>query len=81
VAAPGWWPHYRAARATRFTGGQGIEAPVTVVWGDRDRIAVPRSRHTDQLPPHARVETWERCGHLVMWDQPDRLVSAALALG
>jgi pimeloyl-ACP methyl ester carboxylesterase len=38
------------------------------------------SRHTDQLPAHAVVETWARCGHMVMWDRRDDLVREALAL-
>ena len=75
--------HFRQTRRLRFLGGQGISAqvPVHVVWGDRDRIARARpSRHTQELPAHARIETWERCGHMVMWDAPQRLLEAVLAL-
>jgi pimeloyl-ACP methyl ester carboxylesterase len=54
---------------------------VRVVWGDRDRIARARaSRHADELPAHAAVETWVGCGHMVMWDAPQRVVRAALSL-
>ena len=63
--------------------GQQIpsDVPVSVVWGDRDRIARARtSRFTDQLPHRAIVETWPGCGHMLMWDAPGQVVDAALAL-
>jgi pimeloyl-ACP methyl ester carboxylesterase len=75
--------HFRETRRLRFVDGQRIPAdtPIRVVWGDRDRIARARtSRHVDQLPGHAVVETWAGCGHMVMWDEPERLLEAALAL-
>ena len=33
-----------------------------------------------QLPEHAVVETWADCGHMLMWDAPQRVIDAALAL-
>jgi pimeloyl-ACP methyl ester carboxylesterase len=75
--------HFRQTRRLRFLDGGRIspEVPVRVVWGDRDRIARTRtSRQGDQLPAHAIVETWPGCGHMVMWDAPQRLVEAALSL-
>lgn len=74
--------HFRQTRVLRFTGGDEIPAttPVTVIWGDHDRIALRRrSRHEDELPAHALVETWPRCGHMVMWDCRERLVERILA--
>jgi pimeloyl-ACP methyl ester carboxylesterase len=74
--------HFRATRRERFEGGAAIppDVPVHVVWGADDRVAVPGSRRLDELPGHARVETWPHCGHMVMWDRPDELVGAALDL-
>ncbi|MHB8241648.1 MAG: alpha/beta fold hydrolase [Solirubrobacteraceae bacterium] len=75
--------HFRQTRRLRFTGGRQIapEVPVRVVWGDVDRIArVRTSQHTDQLPEHAIVETWGTCGHMAMWDAPQRVVDRALSL-
>jgi pimeloyl-ACP methyl ester carboxylesterase len=55
--------------------------PIHVVWGSKDRIARARtSRHADELPEHATVATWADCGHMVMWDAPQRVVSEALTL-
>ncbi len=76
--------HFAQTRVLRFEGGGAIagDVPVRVVWGARDHVARARtSRFTDgRLPAHAVVETWPDCGHMVMWDQPDRLVAAIAAL-
>ncbi len=75
--------HFRRTRVQRYVGGQQIPSavPVHVVWGAKDRIAPARtSRSPDQLPAHAQIETWPETGHMVMWDAPERLVQAALAL-
>jgi pimeloyl-ACP methyl ester carboxylesterase len=75
--------HFKQTRRLRLRDGRRIpgDVPVRVIWGDRDRIARKRtSRHTDQLPEHAVVETWEDCGHMLMWDAPERVTEAALAL-
>jgi len=75
--------HFRQTRRLRFLDGQQIpsDIPVHVVWGDKDRIARARtSRHTDQLPKHTTVETWPNCGHMLMWDAPQQVIDAALAL-
>ncbi len=78
--SPGWPAHFRAAKRERFRGGAAIDVPVRVVYGDDDRIAKPWRDERAELPAHATVETWPACGHLVMWDAPERLVEAALAL-
>lgn len=79
--ATGWAEHYRSARGIRFLDGQRIDVPVRVVWGERDRIARRRtSQHVDQLPSDASVETWRGCGHMLMWDAPERVAAAVLAL-
>ncbi len=75
--------HFKQTRRLRFLDGQQIptDIPIQIVWGNKDRIARARtSRHTDQIPEHATVETWQGCGHMVMWDAPQRVIDAALAL-
>lgn len=75
--------HFKQTRRLRFLGAQQIpaEIPIHVVWGEQDQIARARtSRHTDQLPAHATVETWADCGHMPMWDAPRRVVEAALGM-
>ncbi|HTZ65123.1 MAG TPA: alpha/beta hydrolase [Solirubrobacteraceae bacterium] len=75
--------HFSQTRRLRFLNGKSIpvEVPIHIVWGDQDHIAgARRSRYTDQLPVHATVETWQRCGHMLMWDDPGAVLAAALAL-
>lgn len=75
--------HFKQTRRLRFTDGERIppSVPIHIVWGQQDRIARERlSRTTDELPRHAIVETWSRCGHMLMWDAPQAVLDAAIAL-
>lgn len=65
---------FNALEDRRFTGGRGISVPLTVVWGQRDRVISPSMRQLTQLPVHARVLTLPGAGHVLMWDEPDRCV-------
>jgi pimeloyl-ACP methyl ester carboxylesterase len=50
--------------------------PLSVVFGDTDRILPPStSQSRRHLPPHARWHDWERCGHAIQLDHPDRVVA------
>ena len=74
--------HFRATRKSRFTAGGAIgpDVPVRVVWGERDTLAhFKRNRFEDELPTHAQVETWPECGHIIMWDAPERTVAAVVS--
>ncbi len=75
--------HFKRTRCLRFLDGQSIspDVPIQIVWGAQDHIArARRSRHTDQLPRHATIETWPRCGHMLTWDDPQAVTDAALTL-
>lgn len=49
--------------------------PLTVVFGDTDTILPPStSQSRRHLPPHGRWLEWERCGHGIQLDYPDRVV-------
>jgi pimeloyl-ACP methyl ester carboxylesterase len=62
-----------------YPEGDGITAPVTIAWGDRDRLLFPhqkeRARH-DLTEP--RIVTLPSCGHLPTWDDP-ALVARVIA--
>jgi pimeloyl-ACP methyl ester carboxylesterase len=46
--------------------------PMTVVFGDRDRVLpAPAFQRRDLAPGHADWQVWWRCGHAPMWDVPD----------
>jgi pimeloyl-ACP methyl ester carboxylesterase len=71
AAAPGFRETLRALEKDRFTGGETITVPVTVVFGTRDRVLLPGiARHRDQLPQQTRWVRLRGCGHVPMVDDP-----------
>lgn len=50
--------------------------PLTVVFGDSDTVLPARtSQSRRHLPAHARWLDWERCGHGIQLDYPERVVA------
>lgn len=50
--------------------------PLTVVFGDSDVILPPRTSQSRRyLPAHARWLEWQRCGHAIQLDHPERVVA------
>lgn len=60
--------------ASRLRVGRDIPVPVTIAWGVRDRLLIPRQadRAARRLPG-ATVERWPGCGHVPMIDDPERV--------
>jgi pimeloyl-ACP methyl ester carboxylesterase len=60
-----------------------IEAPVLLVWGDRDRMVTHRgSRHLVEALGHREdfdYELYEGCGHCPQVEMPDRLTADVIA--
>jgi len=55
-------------------------APVTIGWGRKDRLCLPRqARRAQSAFPSAAVYWFEKSGHFPMWDQPDETVHLVLA--
>jgi pimeloyl-ACP methyl ester carboxylesterase len=76
-SCPGFDATLDATLARRYLAGPPFDAPVTVAFGSRDRLLLPRqSRHLDQLPPGTQVGTLPSCGHVPMGDDP--IAAAAL---
>jgi len=62
-----------------FAGGDVIEAPVTIAWGDRDRLLPPRqARRAAREIPGARFVTLHGCGHIPTYDDPDQVIRLLL---
>jgi pimeloyl-ACP methyl ester carboxylesterase len=62
-----------------FTGGERIEVPVTIAWGDHDRLLLPRqAKRAASEIPRARMVTLYGCGHVPMYDDPDRVAEVLL---
>jgi len=71
AAAPGFRETLRALEKDRFSGGAAITVPVTVAFGTRDRVLLPRAaRRRDQLPEQTRWVRLRGCGHVPMIDDP-----------
>jgi pimeloyl-ACP methyl ester carboxylesterase len=59
-----------------YSAGRALGAPVTVSFGSRDLLLLPRqSRHLEQLPPGTRTAALPGCGHVAMLDCPAAVVS------
>jgi pimeloyl-ACP methyl ester carboxylesterase len=77
---PSFRAHLAATRRERFRDGQGIDVPVVVAWGDKDRLIPTKARRRDELPLHTRFITFPECGHSPMWDDP-KLVAETILEG
>ncbi|MET9257644.1 alpha/beta fold hydrolase [Streptomyces sp. NPDC003717] len=68
--AEGFAETLRAGRGVRFTDDV-IGPPVTVAWGSRDRLLLPRQGiRAKRALPHARLIRLPACGHVPMNDDP-----------
>ncbi|MEA2294022.1 MAG: hypothetical protein QOE86_1661 [Solirubrobacteraceae bacterium] len=79
AAAPGFAATRRHAINWRCPAGRRPPVPVTVAWGDKDRLLLygrQSARARERLPTATHV-TLEDCGHLPTWDDP-ALVAATI---
>ncbi len=66
----------RAAVTARFERGAAVAVPVTVAFGDHDRVlSAETARERSLLPPGTNWVTVADCGHAVSWDQPGEAVA------
>jgi pimeloyl-ACP methyl ester carboxylesterase len=80
ATAPGFRETLRALEKRQFEDGAAITVPVTVAFGSRDRVLLPKvARRRDQLPDQTRWVTLSECGHIPMFDDPE--ATADLLLG
>lgn len=76
-----WFDETRRAinSADRFTGGEQIAVPVTIAWGEHDRLLLPRqSARAHRAIPSARMVTLRGCGHVPMSDDPEQVARVLL---
>ena len=61
-------------------GGHTIDCPVTVAWGEKDRLLLysRQSARARRLLPDARHVTLEGCGHVPTWDDPEQVARVLL---
>lgn len=80
VRTPGFEPVFRATTRESFSEGCQIQVPVTVAWGGRDRVLLPRlARLRDELPPQTRWLTLPGCGHVPTFDDPGLVAHTILS--
>jgi len=61
-------------------GGRAPDCPVTVAWGEKDRllIASRQSARARRLLPDARHVILHGCGHVPTWDDPEQVARVLL---
>jgi pimeloyl-ACP methyl ester carboxylesterase len=75
---PGFPAAARASRGYRFGGSPDV--PMTVAWGTRDRILLPRQAdRARRALPRARHVALDGCGHVPMNDAPDLVAGIILS--
>jgi len=77
--SPGFETTFEAIDDFRWTGPEP-SCPVTVAWGDKDRVLIysrqaPRAR---RRLPSARHITLTGCGHVPTWDDPEQVARVLL---
>jgi pimeloyl-ACP methyl ester carboxylesterase len=78
IESPGYEAANDAMRSHVFDPRGYPPLPVTVAWGEEDRLVGPP--RPERLPPGSRVLTLPGCGHTPTWDDPD-LVARVLLEG
>lgn len=79
AAAPWFDETLRTITKKRFSDGEQIKVPVTIAWGERDRLLLPRqARRARRLVPTARMVTLRGCGHAPMPDDPEQVARVLL---
>jgi pimeloyl-ACP methyl ester carboxylesterase len=64
-----------AMRQSAFTGAGDLSVPVTLAFGDRDRLIRP----TRLASPAARTVLLHDCGHIPMWDDTEAVTEVLLS--
>ena len=76
--APGWEATLPMSREYVFRDGEELQVPVTIGWGTRDRLLIPRqAERARALLPRARHVPLPGCGHIPMSDDPEGVAALA----
>jgi pimeloyl-ACP methyl ester carboxylesterase len=72
-------PGYEGVKCDHFTNGDEVRVPVTIAYGERDRLMLPRLAQRRELaPPGARLLILRGCGHVPLWDDPEQVTKVIL---
>jgi len=78
AATPDFEAHLESTSAERFRDGTSIRCPVTLAWGEKERLIPKKARLLDELPSQTLVVTLPRCGHVPMWDDPELVANTII---
>jgi pimeloyl-ACP methyl ester carboxylesterase len=79
VHAPWFDETLAAINRAPFSGGEQIAVPVTIAWGERDRLLLPhQAKRAARAIPSARSLTLSGCGHLPFYDDPQQVAQVLL---
>jgi pimeloyl-ACP methyl ester carboxylesterase len=77
--APGWEATLAQSRRYAFHDGDELRVPVTIGWGTRDRLLLPRQADRARAAlPRGRHVPLPGCGHIPMSDDPDGVAALLL---
>lgn len=76
---PGYDAGYEGVKHDHFHGGDEVRVPATVAYGARDRLMLRRIAQRRELaPPGARLHVLRGCGHVPLWDDPQRVAQVII---
>jgi pimeloyl-ACP methyl ester carboxylesterase len=76
--SPGWEAALEGSGNWRFRDHE-LRCPVTVAWGERDRLLIPRqAERARRALPQARHVLLRGCGHVPTHDDPDQVAAVIL---
>ncbi len=79
AGAPWFDDTLRAVVKERFTGGERITVPVTIAWGEKDRLLLPRQApRAARRVRGARLVILTGCGHVPTYDDPPQVARVLL---
>jgi pimeloyl-ACP methyl ester carboxylesterase len=74
VTSSGYESANMAMRSEVFSDFENVRVPVTLAWGDRDRLV----RQPRETVPDWRTIVLHGCGHIPTWDDPSQVARALL---
>lgn len=76
IEAPGYAASNAEMRRHVFEDPEQVSVPVTIAWGELDRLVGPPKQH--RRPPGSRLIVLPGCGHTPNWDDPELIAEVLL---